>query len=39
MNQQLSQVISRQGVDATVETDEARPDASGVELRTYAGLP
>jgi hypothetical protein len=38
MSQQLPQGIHQQGLDATFETDEARIDASSVELRTYACL-
>lgn len=32
VSQQLPQGINRQGFDAAVEADDARPDASGVEL-------
>jgi hypothetical protein len=39
MSQQLPPGIHRQGFDAAVQANAARPDASGVELRTYAGLP
>jgi hypothetical protein len=38
MSQQLPPGIHRQGFDAAVQANAARPDASGVELRTYAGL-
>jgi hypothetical protein len=38
MSQQLPQGINRQGLDATVGADEARIDASRVELRECARL-
>jgi hypothetical protein len=38
MSQQLLLRINRQGLDTAVEADDARTDARGVELRTYAGL-